>query len=310
MEYRCLGRTGIRVSAVSFGAGPISGLMTGSDAELQRQTVAQALAAGMNWFDTAATYGNGQSERSLGAALRDLSAANANVATKVRLMPDELHDIPGSIQRSVAGSLERLGLERVALLQLHNSITARRGDQHTSITPHDVLGVHGVLETFASLRSTGLVQHVGLTGLGDLPSLLEVVRSGGFDTIQATYNLLNPSAGQAVEPDFEETDYGNLIEHCAAQRMGVIAIRVFAGGALVGQEPSPHTLTTRFFPLDLYQRDRQRADALASTLPAGMSLKEAAVRFVLGHPHVSTALIGLGNPAQVDEAVACVRNVV
>ena len=76
-------------------------------------------------------------------------------------------------------------------------------------------------------------------------------------------------------------DYPRLVDECAAQDIGVIAIRVFAGGALSHQPPSAHTKTTKFFPLDLYERDRQRAARLESVL-GGISLPEASLRFVLG----------------------------
>jgi aryl-alcohol dehydrogenase-like predicted oxidoreductase len=85
--------------------------------------------------------------------------------------------------------------------------------------------------------------------------------------------------------------------------MGVFAIRVFAGGALLGHEPSPHTYKTKFFPLDLYQRDTRRAEQLAGKLPEGMSVKDAAVRFTLSHPSVHSAIIGLSEPSQLDDAV-------
>ena len=83
-----------------------------------------------------------------------------------------------------------------------------------------------------------------------------------------------------------------------------MAIRVYAGGALAGQAPSQHTLTTKFFPLDLYERDQARAAALQERLRPGLTLPEVAVRFVLGHPVVTSALIGFGSPEEVEQAVA------
>src|SRR5262245_42879046 len=77
MLYRVLGRTGISVSRVAFGAGPISGLMVGNDAHWQRAVIEYAISRGINWFDTAATYGDGQSERNLGRVLQELHPAAA-----------------------------------------------------------------------------------------------------------------------------------------------------------------------------------------------------------------------------------------
>lgn len=305
MHYRDLGTSGLKISALSFGAGPVSTLMVGDDVDRQLAVVQAALERGINWFDTAATYGAGQSERSLGRALRELAATDrVHLATKVRLMPDDLADIRGAVRRSVDGSLERLQTQRVTLLQLHNSLTARRGDEPTSLTPADVLGPGGVLETLRQLRREGIAQHLGLTGIGHPASLAEVIGCGEFAAMQVPYHLLNPSAGRDMPADFPETNYGNIIAKCAAAGMGVLAIRVLAGGALAGRPPSPHTLKTPFFPLALYERDCQRARQLQERWGTDRPLPQEAVRFVLSHPQVSSALIGFGDVQQIDEAIA------
>src|SRR4051794_39714821 len=109
MEYRTLGKTGIQVSALSFGCGPISTLLVGDDEARQRAVIARAIECGVNWFDTAATYGNGQSEGNLGRVLEELNAASrVHVATKVRLTSEDLTDIRGAVRRSVDASLARL----------------------------------------------------------------------------------------------------------------------------------------------------------------------------------------------------------
>ena len=305
MEYRPLGTTGLRVSAISFGAGPVSELMTDGDSGQQQAVVAQALRSGINWFDTAATYGEGRSETSLGAALQSLDAAQAvHVATKVRLFGEHLDDIREHVRRSVVQSLARLRLPRVSLVQIHNSITARRGDEATSLTPGDVLGPGGVLGALRELQSEGLVDHIGLTGLGQPEALRRVIESGAFATIQVPYNLLNPSAGQEVAGQPKDANYGNVMAACARQEMGVFAIRVFAGGALIGRPPSRHTQRTPFFPLPLYRRDQRQASRLRSVLNGRLSLTDAAVRFALGHPAVSSAIIGFAELGHVDEAIA------
>src|SRR5262245_50515542 len=116
MHYRSLGNTGIEISSISFGAGPVSTLMVGADGDQQCTVVQKAIEHGINWFDTAATYGSGQSERNLGRVLEDLRvASNVYVATKVRLMPEDLTDIRSAVRRSVEGSLQRLRLPRLTL---------------------------------------------------------------------------------------------------------------------------------------------------------------------------------------------------
>jgi D-threo-aldose 1-dehydrogenase len=304
MEYRALGKTGIEVSAIALGAGPVPELMTSRDSQRQRETLRCALDAGVNWIDTAATYGGGWSETNLGQALRDLDVVDAvQLATKVRLAMQGEGTIEAKIRQSVIGSLQRLSVDRLALLQLHNSITVCRGDEPTSLSVEDILGPGGVLEVFEKLQHEGVVDHLGLTGIGQPEALREVIRTGKLATIQVPYNLLNPSAGRDVLSDFTEANYGNVIADCAEQQMGVMAIRVYAGGALANQLASRHTRRTRFFPLDLYERDQQRAERLAGRLQPSLDIKEVALRYVLGHPQISSAIIGFSEPGHVQDAV-------
>lgn len=306
MRYRRLGSTGLVISEIAFGAGPIAGLMTEADTAKQAAVVSKAVDCGIDWFDTAATYGAGQSEINLGHALRQAKAMErVRVATKVRLLPEHLGDISGHVNASVHTSLERLGLQRITLLQLHNSTTRNRGDEPTSLTPHDVIGAGGVLDAFRRVRDEGLVEHFGLTAIGQAGPLHEVVASCGFATIQVPYSLANPTAGATVSSEFPEANYGEIINECERLRMGVFAIRIFAGGALLEHPPSPYTFQTKFFPLDLFRRDERRAGKLKQTLKGtGLTVKEAAIRFVLSHSGLSSAIVGFAEPSQIDEAIA------
>jgi aryl-alcohol dehydrogenase-like predicted oxidoreductase len=291
---RPLAKTGIGISAIAFGAGPVSGLMTSNSGREQLATVERAIERGINWFDTAATYGAGQSETSLGEALAELQAPEAvHVATKVRLAVEDLADIKEAVKRSVAGSLKRLKRDRVTLLQVHNSITRQRGDLPTSITVGDVIGRGGMLEAFEELRAEGIVGHFGLTGMGHGESLGEVIQEGAWSTIQVNeHALIRRPAGP-----------GSLLAACAKKGVAVLAIRVFAGGALSGQPPSAHTLKTPFYPLAIYERDQANARAIEKLLPEGLSLPEVAIRHVLGSDHVTVAIVGFAAPNQVDDAM-------
>jgi aryl-alcohol dehydrogenase-like predicted oxidoreductase len=131
----------------------------------------------------------------------------------------------------------------------------------------------------------------------------EVIASGQFQTIQVPYNLVNPSAGQHVPSDFQEAEYGNVIEAAAMQDMGVFAIRVFAGGVLAGSPPSKHSLTTKFFPIELFRRDQSRVAKLRDMQRSDIPVKEMALRFSLSHPAITSAIVGFGEPGHVDEAV-------
>lgn len=84
--------------------------------------------------------------------------------------------------------------------------------------------------------------------------------------------------------------------------MGIFAIRVFGGGALLGAEPSPHTLKTPFFPLELYRRDEARACQLAQRLGSMDEVRHQALKYVLSIPEITSAIIGFGQPVHVDSA--------
>ena len=147
MPFRTLGRTGLQVSALAFGAGPISTLMVGDDRARQDAVVRAAVARGINWFDTAATYGGGQSEQSLGRAFEELKcAAQVHVATKVRLTTDDLADVRGAVRRSLEGSLSRLRMSRVALLQgfQRDAMLVSRHCCSLMMIHDTFLGLHGV----------------------------------------------------------------------------------------------------------------------------------------------------------------------
>jgi len=308
VEYATLGATGIKVSRLAFGAGPVAGVMVEDDATRQQALVRRVLDAGINWIDTAAGYGNGRAEQSLGDALARLGASDeVHIATKVRLRPDQLTDIVGAVESSVAASLQRLRLRRVTLLQLHNAITTVRGEEPDSITSEDVLRAGGVLDAFMRVVRDGRVLFLGVTAIGEVNSLNEVIACGKFSTIQVPYSLVNPSAGCDVPESFDEANYRNIMNCAADQRMGVFAIRVYAGGVLAGNPPSRHTLSTKYFPLQLFERDRERIARLREIVPPEVDLKQAAVRFAISHRNVTSAILGFSEPEHVDEAVAALN---
>ncbi|MCE2794671.1 MAG: aldo/keto reductase [Planctomyces sp.] len=302
MIQRRLGRTGLLVSEISFGAGPVSGLMTGTDTQQQLEVLRAAIHSGINWVDTAAGYGNGTSEKAVGAALRQLDPQQQiQVATKVRIHRSSGASIRQQITAGITASLSRLQRSHITLLQLHNAITEQPDQEPFSLTPEEVLGPQGVAAAFNELRQSGIITCCGLTGTGQPAALRKVLESEQFETLQIPFNRLNPSAGMPTAPDTVPTDYGNLLADCQRLDIGAFAIRVLAGGAVAGNPPSAHTLTTPFFPLDLYQHDLQKAQSLAAAEPASHAVTEA-IRFVLQHPAVCSAIIGFAQPHEVLQA--------
>ena len=280
-------------------------MIRGAPAERER-AVARALELGVNYFDTAPLYGDGQSEQNLGQALRALKA-DPYVATKVRLAPGPAADMPAAIVRSVDDSLRRLGRERVDLLQLHNRITTAGGG--TAIAARDVLDT--VVPTLTRLVEQGKARFCGITALGDTAALRDVLDGGAVHTAQVCHNLLNPTAAHATPPGFPAHDFGGLLARCRARGTGAIVIRVLAGGALSGADarhpiasPPPEPIASGAD----YAADVARARTLGALVEEGFvqSLVEAALRFPLASDAVSTVLLGHSSLEQLEYAAACV----
>jgi aryl-alcohol dehydrogenase-like predicted oxidoreductase len=313
MNYRELGRTGLKVSEVAFGCGNLGGLFVRGAYDEQQHATTRALELGINYFDTAPGYGNGRSEMNLGRVLAELRP-DVSVATKVRLGQDDLGDIKSAVQRSVESSLRRLNRDSVDVLQLHTQISPRRGGSGwlVRISVEDVLGEAGVADAFDAVRSQGLVRFTGFTGLGDTGALHQVVRSGRFDLIQAYYNILNPSAGLPVPQGFVGQDFDRIIDAAAEEGMGVVVIRVLAGGALGGESArtgyAAASVGAAIVPGSDYMNDEARAEKLAEMIGSDTGdLPQTAVRFALMQPRISTVLVGFSDEEQLEKAAGCSR---
>ena len=292
MEMRSLGRTGLSISAISMGCGPVSGLLTGADTERQLAVVSEAVSSGINWFDTAPGYGDGRSELNLGRCLAVCDPGNQlQIGTKVRLLRNGGRSIREQIRGGVQDSLRRLQRPSVALLQLHNAITDYPDEQPFSVTPDEVLGQGGVADCMSELQREGLISAVGLTGTGTTEAIATVVLSGRFQTIQLPLNLLHSL------PDADQQPL-QVLAACQSAAVSVLAIRVFAAGALLGHPPSAHTLKTPFFPLAGYERDTVQASGLRQECQPSELLARA-IRYPLDQPGVASAIIGFSAAAEV-----------
>ena len=308
MEYRPLGSTGIRVSEVGFGCGNVGGLIIRGDHDTRVGAMRQALDLGFTYFDTAASYGSGVSEEHLGELLEELRP-QVTVATKFTVPHGELSDIHGAVFRSLEASLKRLRRDRVDVLQLHNRIGPSDSAGERELSVEHVLGKGGVADALDEARSQGLAGHVGFTALGDTGSIHQVVGSGRFGLLQAYYNILNPSAGQAVPPGFATQDFACLIDRASQQGMGVVVIRVMSAGALGGEEarqglasPGPGGVLS---PGSSYDEDTRRAQALRDAIKEPQEdLPGVAIRFALMNPAVSTVLVGMSNLGHIETDAA------
>lgn len=309
MELRDFGRTGMRLSVLGFGCGAVGGLMVRGDPADQERTVARALAAGVNYFDTAVQYGDGESETNLGRVLQKLKPAGVVVGTKVRLPPDDFGRIAEAVTASLERSLARLRLDRVDIFHLHNPI-GRTGGASGALSVRQVLD--DVVPAFERLRRDGKARFLGFTAIGDTAALHQVIDSRAFDSAQVVYNMLNPSAANELPRSYPAQDYGRLFDHTKAAGVGVVGIRVLAGGALSGAaerhpiaSPAPEPIGSAMS----YDADVDRARRLAPLVEEGLtgSLTEAATRFALSHPAMGTLLVGMATPQQFDAALAAVQ---
>ena len=307
VETRPFGPDGTPVSLLGFGCGAVGGLMVRGPTAEQERAVARALEAGVNYFDTAADYGAGVSEQHLGGILRRLGAADALVGTKMRLRSAEFGRIAAAVTASLDGSLQRLQRDHVDIFHLHNTITLDGAGE--TLSTRQVL--EEVVPALQALRAAGKLRLLGLTGIGETAALQLVIDAGAFGSAQVVYNMLNPSAARAVPQGYPAQDYGGLFEHTRRARVGVVGIRVLAGGALSGSaerhpvaSPAPEPIGSG----TSYAIDLSRATRLMPLITEGYaaSLPEAAIRFAIAHPAMGTILVGMASPEQFEAALAAV----
>jgi D-threo-aldose 1-dehydrogenase len=296
------GRTGLEISELVLGGGVTGGILINPDEPTRYNALKRALAAGINWIDTAPIYGKGESERTIGRHWEALSP-HPNISTKVRLEAEDVDDIAGAIERSLEQSLVRLRIDSIALFQLHNHLGRGVGER-LALTSEQVLGRDGVADTFDRLREQGLFHAGGITVAGDTEACLEVINSGRFDAAQVYYNAINPSAAWRRVPAgwHGGQDFCGVLAACFHQNMGALNIRVWAGGVLASPNP-PDALLVMTSDTDLGNEMRCAA-AVRSALEGDDTPAQAALRFVLGNRDFSARVIGISTIEQLEAALA------
>lgn len=307
MERRRLGRTGLSTSVLGYGCGAVGGLMVRGSAADQERAVARAVELGINYFDTAALYGDGESERNLGRVLATLRP-DVVVGTKVRLPPAiERGGIGFAVATALEDSLRRLRRDSIELFQLHNPVSSSGGG---GTLPADVV-LDEVRTALESLRQQGKVRFIGITATGETAALHKVVDAGVFDTAQVVYNMLNPTAGSAAPDGMPGQDYGRLLDHTRQADMGVIGIRALAGGALSGSEARHPIAMPAVDPIGSgpnYAADVARARRFEVLVKEGHaeSLVAAALRFIIANPAMTTMLVGTATLDELEIAAHAV----
>lgn len=284
MKYRTLGRTGIEISEIGFGAWGIGGVQwTGGDDEEARRALNMAIDEGLNFIDTALAYGEGHSERLVGEVARSRKE-QIYIATKVPPKNREwpARDVPlqqvftyDYIIECTETSLRNLGVETIDLQQLHVW-----NDSWTDESEW--------IDALTKLREEGKVRYFGLSINDYQPwNAVEALRQGHIDAVQVIYNI------------FEQAPEDELYPVCQELNIGVIARVPFDEGGLTGAVRPDSVFPDSDFRSWFFSGDRKqevfdRVERLKSLLgDEAESLAELALRYTLSHDAVSTVIPGM-----------------
>jgi aryl-alcohol dehydrogenase-like predicted oxidoreductase len=316
MKYRRLGTTDIELSEIGFGTADNAGLMVKGTAKEQVEAVALAVEAGVNYFETSPSFGRGVAETNLGKAFAELGV-RPHVGTMVEILPDGFDDIAAAIGSALDGSLERLGIDGVDVLIVHNPPRAQRDVNEPTwqpVTFDDMTGP--ALAAFEGAKRAGKAKYFGFaTEHCDPDTVKALLDTGAFTLINAWYNVVNPSGGRKLPAGVrfgrEYPDYAQIIERAAANSVSVAAFRVLAGGALSdaviasgagGRHPNAGGSYSR--NPQLFAPEIERSRALAFLKTPSRSVPQAAYAFALAHPGVTTTVAGPSDVGQLRELLA------
>ena len=300
MEISRFGRTEFKISQLTFGGGWVGGILIDPDKEIMHKALSLASEKGINWIDTAESYSEGKSEKNIGDLLPLFSNDKFQISTKARLDPNSSESIVSQIDRKIDASLGRLQRNFVELYQLHNRIQNVSDKNNFSVK--DILKKGGVADAMEKFKSDGRIKSIGITALGDIDAINEVVLSDCFDVAQIYYNFLNPSASFSTQGKWNDQNFSNLIKNCKSKDMGLMNIRIYAAGYLATEKRHgreiPITfgineteLNKRVEKINLIMRDVQGTKA------------QKALRYGLSNDDMSTIVIGLAEISHLEEAL-------
>jgi D-threo-aldose 1-dehydrogenase len=282
---RPFGPTGILVPPLCLGCAPLGDMprVFNYSVPLERAlaTLRTALTGPLNYLDTSNGYGGGESERRVGLALREFGGvpAGAIVQTKVDRDPQTGSFSAARMRRSVEESLERLGLDRLGIVFLHDP-------ENGSFD--EITGPGGAVETLQAMQREDLIAHLGVAG-GPIDLLIRYVETGAFTSVLThnRYTLLDQSA----EP---------LIALASARGLAVLNAAPYGGGLLVkGPDQFPRYMY-RDAPQALLDRTRQFA-ALAEEY--GVPLPALALQFSTRDPRIVTTVVGITHPERIAQTL-------
>ena len=293
MKCRTLGRTGVPVSEIGFGAWALGGGWGDQPEAESLAALGQAIDLGVNFLDTAAGYGDGRSERIIGRVLRE-RRDKLFVATKT---PPAAGPWPPSpycsiedrypesyLRENVDQRRRNLGVDTIDLLQLHTWTRAWNKNPRA-------------LDTLKKLQAEGKIRYIGIsTPEQDQNAVIELMRRGYLDTVQVIYNI------------FEQEPAAELLPAALEHKVGVIVRVVFDEGSLTGKFRRGQTFAaddfrSRYFAGDRVDRVVERVarieEAVRRACPdRKLTMPETAILFALAQPAVSSVIPGIRNVAQ------------
>jgi aryl-alcohol dehydrogenase-like predicted oxidoreductase len=297
VKHRTLGRTELKVSEIGFGAWAIGGSWGSQKEEDSLAALNRALELGVNFIDTAAGYGEGRSERLIGKVLKERGdQERVIVTTKTPPAPGPWPPSPYCrweerysekyLRRNVEERLRNLATDHLDMLLLHTWTRAWNREPWP-------------LEILKALKKEGKVRYFGIsTPEHDQNALVELMRGGWLDAVEVIYNI------------FEQEPAAELLPAASEYKIGVIARMPFDESALTGKL----TEQTRFEEGDFRRRYfmgdrlvrtvREVEKVQADIAGSGYTLPQAALKFVLSHPAVSTSIPGMRNVRQVEANLA------
>ena len=294
MEYRRFGKTGWQVSEIGYGMWGLAG-WTGSDDKETERSLHKAVELGCNFFDTAWAYGAGMSESILGKLIKAKPGKKLYTATKIPPKNREWPTKPDSkleevfpadyIVEYAEKSLQNLGIETIDLLQFHVWEDAWANNDEWK-------------KAIEKLTADGKVQHWGISVNRWQPdNSLQSLQTGLFSSVQVIYNI------------FDQNPEDNLFPLCKKLDIGIIARVPFDEGTLTGTLdydtvfPKNDWRSTYFVPENL-KSSVDHANALKPLIPAGATMPDLALRFILSNPDVGTVIPGMRKLKHVEANIS------
>jgi aryl-alcohol dehydrogenase-like predicted oxidoreductase len=289
MDYRALGKTGLRVSVVGLGTMVHAGHFGPMKDEESLDSIDAALDLGVNFIDTSDAYGAGYSEALLGKALKG-RRDKVILATKggnVMVGPDrgKRNFSADYIGRVMEESLKRLQTDYIDLYLLHNpDVTVLRNGE--------------VWELLERRKREGKIRHYGVS-INKMEEGVAAVQDGRSDAIQIEYNLLDQNPAAEVFPLAQKADVGVIVR--VPLRRGLLTgkLRPEDQKRFQGED-----VRARNFAGEIFKRELEKVELLRFLEKPGRSLAQAAIAFCLGHPAVSVVIAGARNGKQMRQNAA------